>query len=156
MIPSTIVCSGADPAPAVVVSRSMVQSVAEASVCSSWVNRFISNPAPALASIALMPSSTSSVALWARTSRRMRLATPLEPLILEGLVGAEVSYPVGDEGRIEELHRAQVHQHAAVVLAEDGDEEGRASLRRPAIDDLAGQDGLAYAWRSLDHVEATA
>ena len=81
---------------------------------------------------------------------------PLEPLVLEGLVGAEVSYPVGDKGRIEELHRAQVHQHAAVVLAEDGDEEGRASLRRPAIDDLAGQDGLAYAWRSLDHVEATA
>ena len=99
------------------VSRNMVQSVAEASVCSSWVNRFISNPAPALASTALMPSSTSSVALWARTSRRMSVGDPLEPLVLEGLVGAEVGHPVGDEGRIEEPHRAQVRQHAAVVLA---------------------------------------
>ena len=79
---------------------------------------------------------------------------PLESLVLKSLEGAEIGHPVGDEGRIEEPHRAQMRQHAAVALAEDGDEEGAVSLHRTAVDDLAGQDGLAYARQSLDQVKA--
>jgi len=78
----------------------------------------------------------------------------LQPLVLERMVGADVGHLVRDDGRVEEPHRAQVREHAAVILAEYGDKEGAASCRGVAVEDLAGQDGLACAGRTLDHVEA--
>jgi len=42
-----------------------------------------------------------------------------------------------------------------VAFAEYGDKDGAASCRGMSVDDLAGQDRLADAGQTLDHVEPT-
>ena len=60
----------------------------------------------------------------------------------------------GDQGGVEEPHLPQVRHHATMAFAKHGDEQGVPAGGGVAVENLAAEDGLPYAGRPLDHIEA--
>lgn len=77
-----------------------------------------------------------------------------KPVVLKRPADVGVGYLLGDAAFIEELHRTQMEHHPTMVLAKHADEQRPATIGGACIDDLARQDRLAEAGRSLDHVQA--